>query len=163
MALKDNLPSFIVEEKYTKEVLDAIEPEIYQIVELLKQTLLETSISTCSLQGIIKYEDDYGLSHNTELSLDERKDEVINKMLNKKRLTKTELKNLIKRNINKGQFYVSNSPMQYKFKVMVTEERYRQKLHNAIFKARPAYLLFDIEVVPDGRRCGTFVCGGHVV
>lgn len=163
MALKDNLPSFVAEEKYTKEVLDAIEPEIYEIIRLLKQALLECSISTCSITGLLKYENDYGLLHKAELSIDERKDEVINKMLNKKRLTMEELKNLIKRNINRGQFYISNCPEQYKFKIMITQETYRQRLYNAVYRARPAYLIFDIEVVPDVRRCGTFTCDGYVV
>lgn len=52
MTLKSNLPQFVAEEKYTSEILDAIEPEIENIKLKLSKILLECSISTCSINGV---------------------------------------------------------------------------------------------------------------
>ncbi len=58
MGLKDNLPEFIAEEKYTSEILEAIEPEINNIKLKLTEILLECCISTCSNNGIKRFEQD---------------------------------------------------------------------------------------------------------
>lgn len=158
MSLFENLPQFIVEEKYTKEILNAIEPEIDKIRQELTKKLLETCVSTCSLVGVEKFETDYSIKFDSNLSLDERKINIINKMLSKKRLTKNELANFIKRNLNNGQYYISNMAEEYQFKVMLVDENYKEKLQKALFEARPAYLNFQIEIVKYERRCGTFNC-----
>ena len=72
MTLKSNLPQFVAEEKYTSEILDAIEPEIENIKLKLSQILLECSISTCSINGVKRFEEDYGIPYNPSLSLDAR-------------------------------------------------------------------------------------------
>lgn len=158
MSLFDNLPEFIAEEKYTKEVLSAIEFELDKIKLQLVNTLLETCVSTCSLVGIQKFETDYSITIDSNLTLDERKANVINKMLSKKRLTKEGLSNFIKRKLEEGQFYISNMAEDYEFKVMIVDENYKEKLYEALFKARPAHLNFKVEIVNYEKRCGTFSC-----
>ncbi len=163
MGLKENLPQFIAHEKYTEEVLDAIEGEIDKIKIKLNEILLECCISTCSEVGLEKFERDYSIIKNVEFSIEERKKEVINKMLNKKRLTKDELVNFIKRSVDKTQFYISNIAEEYKFEIMLIDENYKNKLYEALFKARPAHLIFSIKMVSYERRCGTFSCQGNVI
>lgn len=163
MSLKENLPEFVSNEKYTKEILDAIEPEIDKLLVLLNSILLECCVSTCSNVGLTRYEKDYSLEKNIELSFDERKREVINKMLNKKRLTKEELANFVRRNIDGTQFYISNFAEEYKFEVAIIDPSYEEKLYKALFKARPAHLLFSIKVTSYQRRCGTFSCNQHCI
>ena len=77
MTLKSNLPQFVAEEKYTSEILDAIEPEIENIKLKLSKILLECSISTCSINGVKRFEEDYGIPYNPSLSLDIRRKNVI--------------------------------------------------------------------------------------
>jgi len=159
MGLKDNLPQFIAEEKYTKEVLDAIQPEIDNLKLRLSNLLLECCVTTCTEYGIKRFEEDYSIVYNAELSLDERKRQVINKMLNKKILTFDELAELVKRNIEGGQFYISNMAEKYSFSIMITDENYKAELFEAIRAIRPAHLKFDIKIVKYERRCNTFYCG----
>ena len=163
MGLKDNLPKFIAEEKYTSEILDAIEPEIDKLNARLNKILLECCVSTCSEFGLNKFEQDYAIQKSTEFSIDERRRRVINKMLNKKRLTKEELGNFIKRNIDGKQFYISNFAEEYKFKVMITDSEYEEKLYEALYYARPAHLIFEIKIVSYERRCGTFSSNSYVI
>ena len=163
MTLKSNLPAFIAQERYTSEVLDAIQVEIDKILIELSKLLLECCISTCTLSGLQRYETDYAIETTAGFSIDERKKAVINKMLAKRTLTFSELCRLIKRNIDNKQFYISNFARDYKFKIMLTDEAYMQKIYNAIFKARPAHLIFEIELVSKEKKCGTFFCNGHVI
>ena len=163
MGLKDNLPKFIAEEKYTNEILNAIEPEIDNLNTRLNNILLECCVSTCSEFGLNKFEQDYAIQKNVEFSIDERKRRVINKMLNKKRLTKEGLANFIKRNIDGKQFYISNFAEEYKFKVMITDPEYEEKLYEALYYARPAHLIFEIKIVSYERRCGTFSANSYVI
>lgn len=158
MTLKENLPMFITNERYMSETLDAIQPEIDKILIELEKILLECCISTCSTVGLQRYEEDYAIETSAELSIDERRKTIINKMLSKKILTFEELGNLIKRNIDNKQFYISNFAEEYKFKIMLTDGEYTQKLYNALYKAKPAHLIFEIILVSYERRCGTFSC-----
>ena len=163
MGLKDNLPAFIANERYTSEILDAIEPEIDKIrIEIIK-SILECCVSTCSENGLVRYEEDYAIPYNAEFSLDERKREVINKMLAKRRLTKEEFANFVRRNVDNKQFYISNLAEEYKFMIALIDEEYVEKLYNAVYKARPAHLRFEIIMTSYERRCGTFKCNEHVI
>ena len=163
MGLKNNLPQFIAEEKYTKEILDAIEPEIDNIKAEIEKMLLECCISTCSETGLKRYEEDYSIQYDASFSIKERKKRVINKMLNKKRLTFEELANFIKRNVDNTQFYISNFAEEYKLKILLIDESYKEKLYEALFRARPAHLMFEIIVVSYAKRCGVFNCGEYVL
>lgn len=163
MSLKENLPKFIAEEKYTKEVLEAIQPEIDKIKLQLSKMLLECCISTCSVEGISRFEKDYAVECGINLTFEERKRQVINKMLAKKRLTKEGLINFIKRNIENRQFYISNMAEEYGFKVMLVDKEAEEKLYKALFEARPAHLVFKTELVSYERRCGTFNCNETVI
>ena len=163
MTLKDNLPQFVAEEKYTSEILDAIEPEIENLKLKLSQILLECSISTCSTEGIKRFENDYGIPYLPSLNADIRRKNVINKMLAKKRLTETELISFIKRNIDNSQFYISNEAEKYQFTVYLVDENYKEKLYEALFNARPAHLIFNIKITSYEKRCNTFNCNEFTI
>lgn len=154
--LKENIPKFLYEEKYSKELINAIQPEIDKIKLQLSNLLLECCVSTCSEIGIKRFEKDYAIKFNPNLSLSERKKCVINRMLAKKRLTKSELNEFVKRNIDGEQYFISNEAEEYTFKVMLVNENYENSLYEALFSARPSHLVFNIELVNYERRCGTF-------
>lgn len=163
MGLKDNLPQFVAEEKYTKEVLEAIEPEINKIKARLTEMLLECCISTCTEEGIKRFEEDYSIKFDASLTIDERRRQVINKMLAKKRLTEDGLANFIKRNIDNGQYYITNMAEKYSFKVRVVNDTYIEQLYKALYSARPAHLVFSVDLTSYERRCGTFNCNQDVL
>ncbi len=163
MGLKENLPSFIAQEKYTEEILEAIEPEIDKMRKKLSDIILECCVTTCSEIGIKRFEADYSIKYNANLSLDERKKQVLNKMMSKRKLNRYELVRFIKRNIDNSQFYISNMAERYKFTVMLTDEYYEDKLYRALFYARPANLVFNITLVSYEKRCGTFRCSEKII
>lgn len=163
MALKNNLPAFVANEKYTSEILNALEFELDKIKLRINEMLLECCVTTCTNEGITRFEKDYSVSHNANLTLDERKKRVINKMLSKKRLTKEELSDFIKRNINNTQYYITNMAEQYKFQVRLSDENHKENLYDALFNVRPANLIFEVILVSYEKRCGTFKCSEQTI
>lgn len=102
---------------------------------------------------------DYSITFDGSLSLDKRRLNVINKMRQKATLNWTNLRQLIKENIENVPFYIINNSHAYTFKVCVASDNIAQ-LQQALKQARPAYLTFTIEVVDIyERNCGTFECG----
>ncbi|MCD8024517.1 MAG: YmfQ family protein [Candidatus Gastranaerophilales bacterium] len=163
MSLKDNLPNFIAYEKYTEEILNAIEPEIENLKLRLAKILLECCVTTASYDGVSRFEKDYALSYTADFTLEDRKRQIINKMLAGKCLTREEFANFVKRNVDETQFYISNSADEYKFEIMLADDSYKEELYNALSEARPAHLIFNITLVSYERRCGTFNCSGMVI
>lgn len=163
MALKDNLPKFAAEEKYTKEIFDAIQPEIDAIKLKLSKIILECCVSNCSSEGIKRFEKDYAIKHNENLSLDKRRTQIINKMLAKRKLTKTALEYFVKRNLNGEQFYISNSAEKYHFKIMIINKNLKDELYMAVYNARPAHITFEITLTKYEKRCNTFNCAQNTI
>ena len=156
---REHLPKIVTDINGINDVLLAIDPELIQLREDLTDTLKELYVKTTT-NLISRWEKDFSIKYDASLSLAERRQQILNKLSAKKVLTWDNLKRLIKTNIgDRVQFTIVNDSAEFYFRIYVATEDITG-LQNAIQKAKPAYLTFDI-VVTDffNRYCGTFYCG----
>lgn len=157
MSLLDNVDPIIGKISGLKEVMLAIDPEIQLVRDDISQLIKELYIKTTE-NFISRWEDDFSLPYDSSLSLQQRRQRVLNKLARKKTLTWKNLELLIRNNIDNPQFYLSNDSANYRFTIIVQTENY-QEMKKAVQEAKPAYITFDIIVTKYFRRCGTFCCG----
>lgn len=154
----EHLPKVVTDIDGIRDVLLAIEPEVIQIRTDLSDLLKELYVKTTTV-FITRWEQDFGLSYDASLSLEQRRQRILNKLARKKVLNWDNLKLLVKNNLAENtQFYIVNQASQYHFRILVVDADYSQ-LYQPINEAKPAYLTFDINLTDLFRRCGTFNCG----
>lgn len=154
----EHLPKIVTDVDGIRDVLLAIEPEIIQLRTDISDLLKELYVKTTE-DFITRWEADFGLGYDSSLTLEERRQRILNKLARKKTLTWKNLELLIKNNLAENvQFYLSNDSANYNFRIIVATNDYTQ-MQNAVKSAKPAYLTFDIIVTDLYRRCGTFYGG----
>lgn len=163
LANKEHLPlKGCTEADGIKDILLALDPEVVLLRDDISQLKKELYIKTTE-KYISLWENDFSLPYNASLTLQQRRQRVLNKLARKKTLNWENLRLLIKNNIVKPQFYISNDSKNYYFKVLL-EETNIDELHEAISKAKPAFLTFDLIVTEFFTRyCGTFACGAEPI
>lgn len=155
---REHLPKIVTDVDGIRDVLLAIEPELIQLRTDISDMLKELYVKTTD-NFITKWELDFGLKYDASLSLEQRRQRILNKLARKKTLTWDNLRLLIKNNLAENvQFYLSNDSANYHFKIIVATDDYSE-MQQAVKTAKPAYLTFDILVTDMLRRCGTFNCG----
>lgn len=159
MSIYDNehLPKEVTNVIGIKDVLLAIDPEIILLRDDISQLIKELYVKTTE-KFITRWEKDFSLSYDSSLSLQQRRQRILNKLARKKTLNWKNLRLLIQNNLEKPQFYIINDSGNYHFRIIVQDPNFEQ-MQKAVKTAKPAYLTFDIVVTEYFRRCGTFNCG----
>jgi len=159
MAIYDNehLPKTVTSAIGIKDVLLAIDPEITLLREDISQLIKELYVKTTD-KFISRWEKDFSLSYDSSLTLEQRRQRILNKLARKKTLNWKNLRLLIQNNLTKPQIYIINDSGNYHFRIIVQDPNYQQ-MEKAVKIAKPAYITFDIVVTEYFRRCGTFNCG----
>ena len=154
----EHLPKVVTNVLGIKDVLLAIEPEIIQLRADISDLLKELYVKTTE-DFITRWEKDFSLKYDASLTLEQRRQRILNKLARKRPLTWQNLRLLIKNNLAENvQFYLSNDSANYHFRIIVASDDYSE-MEKAVRQAKPAYLTFDILVTDIVRRCGTFNCG----
>ena len=154
----EHLPKVVTNVLGIKDVLLAIEPEIIQLREDISDLIKELYVKTTE-DFITRWEKDFSLKYDASLTLEQRRQRILNKLARKRPLTWQNLRLLIKNNLAENvQFYLSNDSANYHFRIIVATNDYSE-MEKAVRQAKPAYLTFDILVTDIVRRCGTFNCG----
>lgn len=154
----EHLPKVVTDILGIKDVLLAIEPEIIQLREDISDLVKELYVKTTE-DFITRWEKDFSLKYDGSLTLEQRRQRILNKLARKRPLTWQNLSLLIKNNLAENvQFYLSNDSANYHFRIIVATDNYTE-MEKAVKQAKPAYLTFDVLVTDIIRRCGTFNCG----
>lgn len=154
----EHLPKVVTNVLGIKDVLLAIEPEIIQLREDISDLIKELYVKTTE-DFITRWEKDFSLKYDASLTLEQRRQRILNKLARKRPLTWQNLRLLIKNNLAENvQFYLSNDSANYHFRIIVASDDYSE-MEKAVRQAKPAYLTFGILVTDIVRRCGTFNCG----
>lgn len=154
----EHLPKVVTNVLGIKDVLLAIEPEIIQLRKDISDLIKELYVKTTE-DFITRWEKDFSLKYDASLTLEQRRQRILNKLARKRPLTWQNLRLLIKNNLAENvQFYLSNDSANYHFRIIVASDDYSE-MEKAVKQAKPAYLTFDILVTDIVRRCGTFNCG----
>lgn len=160
MALNDieHLPKITTNILGINDVLLAIDPEIIQLRTDISNLVKELYIKTTD-NLITRWENDFSLKYDASLTLEQRRQRLLNKLARKKPLTWNNLRLLIKNNIGENtQFYISNDSANYFFRIYVATDNIIE-LQQAIKQAKPAYLTFEVVVSEFfSKYCGTFNC-----
>lgn len=155
---REHLPKIVTDIKDIKDVLLAIEPEIFLLRQNISDLMKELYVKTTT-NLITRWEKDFNLSYDASLTLQQRRQRILNKLARKKTLNWTNLRLLIKNNLaTNSQIYLINDSGNYHFRILVQDPDYFQ-MEQAVKQAKPAYITFDIVVTQYFRRCGTFNCG----
>lgn len=157
----EHLPLISTENVGIKDILLAINPEIIQLREDISQLKKELYVKTTEY-FINRWEADFSLKFDGSLTLDQRRQRILNKLARKKTLTWKNLELLIKNNIDNPQIYIINNSGEYHFRIIVQTQNI-ENMRNAVKQAKPAYLTFDILVTEYSNRCGTFNSGTNPI
>ena len=155
---REHLPKIVTDIDGIRDVLLAIEPEIFLLRTNISDLMKELYVKTTD-KLIARWEKDFGLSYDASLTLQQRRQRILNKLARKKTLNWTNLRLLIKNNLTENsQIYLINDSGNYHFRIIVQDPDYFQ-MEQAVKEAKPAYITFDIVVSQYFRRWGTFNCG----
>ena len=154
----EHLPKVVTNVLGIKDVLLAIEPEIIHLRQDISDLIKELYVKTTE-DFITRWEKDFSLKYDGSLTLEQRRQRILNKLARKRPLTWQNLRLLIKNNLAENvQFYLSNDSANYHFRIIVATNDYSE-MEKAVKQAKPANITFDKLVTDIVRRCGTFNCG----
>lgn len=158
MAIYDNehLPKSVTNVIGIKDILLAIDPELQLTRTDISQLTKELYVKTTE-KFITRWEKDFSLTYDASLTLQQRRQRILNKLARKKTLNWKNLRLLIQNNLEKPQIYIVNDSGNYHFRIIVQDPNYEQ-MEQAVKQAKPAYITFDIVLSQYFRRCGTFNC-----
>ena len=156
----EHLPKVVTNIDGIRDVLLAIDPEVQLVRDDISQLVKELYVKTTD-KLITRWEKDFSLPYDASLTLQQRRQRILNKLARKKTLNWENFRLLIKNNIVKPQFYIVNNSGEYSFKIFL-EETNISELKNAIDKAKPAYLVYELIVTEFFTRySGTFSSGSE--
>ena len=157
LADREHLPLKVTSINGIRDILLALDPEIILLRDDISQLKKEMFVNTTE-KLIDLWEKDFSLPFNSSLTLQQRRQRILNKLARKKTLTWTNLRNLIKNNLTVKQIYIINDSKNYHFRILVQDPNYKQ-MQEAVETAKPAYITFDILLTEYFRRTGTFNSG----
>ena len=161
LADKEHLPIKVTNINGIRDILLALNPEVILLRDDISQLKKEMFVNTTE-KLIDLWEKDFSLSFNSSLTLQQRRQRILNKLARKKTLTWTNLRNLVKNNLTVKQIYIINNSKNYHFRLIVQDPNYKQ-MEEAVETAKPAFLTFDIIVSEYFRRTGTFNSGTNPI
>lgn len=153
----EHLPKIVTKCEGIYDVLQAIDPEVIKLRKDLDDLQKELYIKTTD-KLIDLWEKDFGIKYDSSLTLQQRREQIIDKLLQKQLLTWDNLKAVVKRFVGDSQVYFINDPAHFKFIIMLYEND-NPDLDATIRRLKPAYLTFEIQITGYYKRCGTFNCG----
>lgn len=168
--LRTDIPRFVYEIKQIKDIIDAIQPELDQLHEELRQMEYDVHITTTSI--ISRFEVLYGIVPDDSKTLEERVAVILNKRNLKLPLTWDRLNGMIKSNYG-DSYEILYDWSKYILEILCLDNTIRvDYLMAAIEQAKPAHIAFlcvlmldSTDVILDDktiiisnlvRRCGTF-------
>ena len=93
-----HLPKVVTNVLGIKDVLLAIEPEIIQLREDISDLIKELYVKTTE-DFITRWEKDFSLKYDASLTLEQRRQRILNKLARKRPLTWNNLRLMIKNNL----------------------------------------------------------------
>lgn len=141
--LKDSLSKLETSMRQMDELLEAEQMEIDRMhVEVEKQHE-RMCVKTADEAGIILWEKEYGLIHDSSLTLQQKRARVLAKMNSGETATPSMLAGLVKQVIDADYVNIIEYPAEYYFEVLVGTRYLADNMQiakDAIDEARPAHL-----------------------
>ena len=122
---KEHLPQKVTNINGIRDILLAIDPEVILLRDDISQLKKEMFVNTAE-RLIDLWEKDFNLSFNSSLTLQQRRQRILNKLARKKTLTWANLRNLVKNNLTVKQIYIVNNSKNYHFRLIIQDPNYKQ-------------------------------------
>lgn len=140
--LKKSVPPFVAQMREMAELFNAEQPELDRLEEILSELLAQFYIKTATY-SLDMWEEEFGLSHDPALTLQQRRARVLAKLNTRTPATVKMLENLVRQTMGEDIVWIEEHPEDYMFIVYVQEEKLSELLgiaKDAVHAARPAHL-----------------------
>lgn len=140
--LKKSVPPFVAQMREMAELFTAEQPELDRLEGILQELLAQFYIKTATY-SLDMWEEEFGLSHDPTLTLQQRRARVLAKLNTRTPATVKMLENLVRQTMGEDIVWIEEHPEDYMFIVYVQEEKLSGLLgiaKDAVHAARPAHL-----------------------
>lgn len=140
--LKKSVPPFVAQMREMAELFTAEQPELDRLEGILSELLAQFYIKTATY-SLDMWEEEFGLSHDPTLTLQQRRARVLAKLNTRTPATVKMLENLVRQTMGEDIVWIEEHPEDYMFIVYVQEEKLSGLLgiaKDAVHAARPAHL-----------------------
>lgn len=144
--LKNSLAPLESSMKQMGELLDAEQNEIDRLLKELEKLYVRLYVRTSDEEGIIRWEKEYGIIHDSSLTLSQMKVRVMARMNSGETATKAMLESLVKQVVDADYVSIIEYPSEYRFEVWVGTQYIVENLQiakDAVDEARPAHLAYE--------------------
>ena len=144
--LKNSLAPLESAMKHMGELLDVEQQEIDRLQEEVEKQYVRLCVNTSDEAGIILWEKEYGLIHDSSLTLGQMKARVLARMNSGETATKAMLESLVKQVVDADYVSIIEYPSEYRFEVWVGTQYIVENLQiakDAVDEARPAHLAYE--------------------
>lgn len=140
--LKKSVPPFVAQMREMAELFVAEQPELDRMESDLAQLLSQFYIKTATY-SLDRWEEDFGLAADPELTLQQRRARVLAKLNSRPPATVRRLENLVRQTMGEENVWIEEHPEDYSFTIYVQEEKLSDLLgiaDRAMHDTRPAHL-----------------------
>lgn len=140
--LKKSVPPFVAQMREMAELFVAEQPELDRMENDLSQLLSQFYIKTATY-SLDRWEEDFGLTADPELTLQQRRARVLAKLNSRPPATVRRLENLVRQTMGEDNVWIEEHPEDYSFTIYVQEEKLSDLLgiaDQAMHDTRPAHL-----------------------
>ena len=167
--LKKSVPPFVSEMREMAELFVAEQPELDRMESDLAQLLSQFYIKTATY-SLDRWEEDFGLAADPELTLQQRRARVLAKLNSRPPATVRRLENLVRQTMGEENVWIEEHPEDYSFTVYIQEDQLSDLLgiaDQAMHDTRPAHLNYHfverlIRNAQLQRYAGGYSCLIHV-
>lgn len=140
--LKKSVPPFVAQMREMAELFVAEQPELDRMESDLSRLLAQFYIKTADY-SLDRWEEDFGLAADPELTLQQRRARVLAKLNSRPPATVRRLENLVRQTMGEDNVWIEEHPEDYSFTVYIQEDRLSDLLgiaEQAVHDTRPAHL-----------------------
>lgn len=144
--LKGSLSTLESSMQQMGELLDAEQQEMDLLQIELEKLYARLYVKTSDMTGIVRWEKEYGILHDSSLTLEQMRARVLARMNSGKTATPVMLESLVKQVINADYVSIIEYPAEYRFEVWVGTQYAAENMSiakEAVDEARPAHLAFE--------------------
>lgn len=163
--LYNSLSPLEAEMKQMADLLGVEQEELNLLLKEIEKMYLRLRVKSADEDGITLWETEYGIQHNTALTIEQRRAKVLAKMNSGLSATKEMLENLVKQILDADDVKIVEYPAEYRFEIYVHTQFFEENMmiaDDAVSEARPAHLAYKfINAIYRKYRCGLYVgvCG----
>jgi len=159
--LKESLSPLEAGMRQMDELLEAEQEEIDLLLSELEKMYKRLYVKSSDITGIRYWEEDFAVSHDDTLTIEQRRARILAKINGSASATKEMLENLVKQVLGADRVTIVEYPREYRFVIYVSTKTYEENMKiadAAVDEARPAHLAYKfINALYRKYRCGFYI------